>query len=173
MRRQYIDSLGHPLYKPFRELYETSFPVFEQRTELQQIRAFRNDGYRLLAFTEGKVLIGFIGYWRFEAYGYVEHFAVNTALRGRGFGSGILGSFIESEAGIVLLEIDPVVDEVSEARLRFYTRCGFYANPYPHEHPPYRDGCPPHPLVVLTTRRRITEREYRTFSADLRTIVMA
>lgn len=37
---------------------------------------------------------------------------------------------------MVLLEIDPVVDAVSEARLGFYKKCGFLENPYPHVHPP-------------------------------------
>ena len=173
MRRQYIDSLDHPLYKSFRDLYEISFPIFEQRTELQQIRAFQNDKYRLLAFTEGDVFVGFICYWLFDTYGYIEHFAVTPEIRGRGFGSRILGSFIESTTGIVLLEIDPVIDEVSEARLRFYTRCGFYRNSYLHEHPAYRDGYRPHPLVVLTAKRRIMEKEYRDFCSDLRTVVMS
>lgn len=172
MKEQYIDSPDHFLYKRFQELYKVSFPLFEQRSEQQQMQAFRNDKYRLLAFTENEAFVGFISYWEFDTYLYVEHLAIDTEMRGKGYGSRMLDRFIRSQAKIVLLEIDPVVDEVSMARSRFYTRCGFFHNPYKHKHPPYRKEFPPHPLIVLTTERPITETEYRMFNDHLVRIVM-
>ena len=167
-----IDSSKHSLYSPFKNLYSISFPIFEQRTEMQQEKAFASTRYHLAGYEENNVFIGFISYWEFDGSVYIEHFAVNRELRGTGYGSAILRDFIRSTEKIVLLEIDPVVDEVSEARLRFYKRCGFHENPYPHTHPPYRDGYHAHPLVILTTQRAITEKEYQTFYKELTDIVM-
>ncbi len=172
MRQHYINSSDHPLYETFQNLYHTSFPLFEQRSKAQQKEAFQNDKYKLLAFTENETFLGFISYWSFGTYCYIEHFAVNTDLRGKGYGSHLLGTFIQSIDKIVLLEIDPITDDVSEARLRFYKRCGFYENPYPHKHPAYRHEFRPHPLIVLTTKREISEEEYLTFNHDLNTTVM-
>ena len=153
IRMHRIDACTHPLYEEFRKLYRQSFPVFEQRTPPQQRDAFGRDAYRLLAFTENRLFLGFIACWDLATCRYVEHLAVNDRLRGRGYGSRLLG-------------------DVSAARLRFYQKCGFVENPYAHRHPPYRAGFAPHLLVVLTSGRAISEEEYQRFDDDLRNVVM-
>ena len=167
-----IDSSQHELYDSWRKLYTVSFPIFEQRMQEQQEKAFSCADYHLVGYSEGDMFVGFISYWEFSSYRYIEHFAVHQGLRGRGYGSEILNAFLRSTSKVVLLEIDPVVDSVSRARLRFYRKCGFHENPFAHTHPPYREGYPPHSLVVLTSPRSITENEYRIFSTDLTEVVM-
>ena len=34
--------------------------------------AFQNKAYKLLAFTEGNVFLGFISYWQFDTYYYID-----------------------------------------------------------------------------------------------------
>ncbi|MCD8262512.1 MAG: GNAT family N-acetyltransferase [Bacteroides sp.] len=159
-------------YPEFASLYKTSFPVFEQRTEEQQQIAFRQNNYHLDLYYEEDTFIGFLGYWEFDTYIYIKHFAIHSTLRGKGQGSRILESFIAGQEKIILLEIDPLVDEVSEARFRFYQKCGFYRNDHTHTHPPYRDGYQAHPLLVLTTQRKITGQEYKEFGKDLEQVIM-
>ena len=151
-----IDSSQHELYDSWRKLYTVSFPIFEQRTQEQQEKAFSCADYHLVGYSEGDMFVGFISYWEFGSYRYSE----------------ILNAFLRSTSKIVLLEIDPIVDSVSRARLRFYRKCGFHENPFAHTHPPYREGYSPHSLVVLTSPRSITENEYRIFSTDLTEVVM-
>lgn len=173
MNKIYITDSKHSLYPVFKELYSISFPIFEQRTPLQQELAFANPGYHLIGYEENGVFTGFISYWEFAGYVYIEHFAISRALRGNGFGSKIVQDFIASEKDkIVLLEIDPVIDEISAARLKFYQKSGFYENPYSHMHPPYRQGYEGHFLVILTTQRKITENEYQQFNKELTDVVM-
>lgn len=173
MKQVYIDSCSHDLFGAFWSLYGTSFPIFKQRTLAQQKLAFDNgQQYRLLAFVEDDEFLGFISYWEFDAYCYVEHFAIGATLRGKGYGSRVLEKFMADVGKMVLLEIDPISDAVSEARWRFYKRCGFFKNPYQHKHSAYRVGYEPHSLVVLTTKRGITESEYMEFSRDLGEVVM-
>lgn len=169
IRMHRIDACTHPLYEEFRKLYRQSFPVFEQRTPPQQRDAFVHDAYRLLAYTENGLFLGFIACWELATCRYL---AVNDLLRGRGYGSRLLGDFVRAPGKPVLLEIDPVTDDVSAARLRFYQKCGFVENPYAHRHPPYRAGFAPHLLVVLTSGRAISEEEYQRFDDDLRNVVM-
>lgn len=172
MRSTTINNSRHPLYEAISALYARSFPIFEQRTSDQQAYAFAHSQYRLIAYSDQGELIGFISYWEFEDYLYIEHFAINTDIRGRGYGSQLLSTFVQSADRRILLEIDPIVDEVSRARQRFYQRCGFHTNPYPHRHPPYRCSYPAHSLIVLTTEQVITEAEYQRFAQDLAQIVM-
>ena len=173
MQQHVIDSAGHHLYGEFKSLYDVSFPVFELRSSAQQEAAFADRHYRLFAFTDAGVFVGFISCWMFQEYCYVEHFAVSAALRGKGYGSRLLNSFVEAAPDIVVLEIDPVVDDVAEARWRFYKRCGFHQNPYPHRHPAYDSAFQPHPLVVLSSGRQVSEEEYARFRDDLDNVVMA
>lgn len=172
MRNINIQDTAHPLYQAFKSLYVCSFPVFEQRTEEQQRTAFDDPNYHLVAYEADETFVGFISYWEFSDYLYIEHFAISAHIRGKGYGSGLLLDFIRSTEKVVLLEIDPITDSVSEARLRFYKKCGFHENPFPHKHPAYRTGFRPHPLIVLTTQRSISEQEYMTFSFDLNDVVM-
>lgn len=159
-------------FKLFKSLYDVSFPIFEQRTEVQQNIAFCKENYHLIAYIDENDFVGFISYWDFESYVYIEHFAVNSDIRGKGYGSKILNLFIESVNKIVLLEIDPIVDEVSAARMRFYKRNGFYENIHNHVHPAYREAFDAHHLIVMSTERIISDEEYLRFKSDLCEVVM-
>ncbi len=172
MQQHIILSSQDALYEKFKGLYATSFPIFEQRSCDQQEVAFRDTRYRLLAYEKDQEFIGFIAYWQFVSYRYVEHFAISAHLRGQGFGSRLLRAFVQSTPTPVILEIDPIVDEVTKARLRFYRSCNFVENPFDHHHPPYRSEFSPHPLVVLSSGRALTEPEFRLFQTDLRQVVM-
>lgn len=167
-----IDGVTHPLYATFLQLYKASFPIFEQRTVTQQISALENSAYRLTAFNDDGRFVGFVAWWEFDSYLYVEHFAVDESLRGKGYGNAVLRELIDKVNKTVVLEIDPVVDRVSEARLRFYTKCGFVSNPYPHTHPAYRVEYEAHSLVVLSSGRELSAAQYDEFNDDLRNVVM-
>ena len=70
-----IDSSQHELYNSWRKLYTVSFPIFEQRTQEQQEKAFSCADYHLVGYSEGDMFVGFISYWEFGSYRYIEHFA--------------------------------------------------------------------------------------------------
>lgn len=174
MKQQRITRNDNPFYPSFNSLYQISFPIFEQRTEEQQMLAFSSSAYHLDIFLEedNNTFIGFIAYWEFNSYLYTEHFAIHPDLRGKGYGSLVLKALQNSNSKRLLLEIDPVTDEISAKRLHFYELNGFSANSYPHIHPPYRAGFQGHDLIVLTTQGQITPQEYEQFATDLRETVM-
>ena len=45
-----IDSSQHELYDSWRKLYTVSFPIFEQRTQEQQEKAFSCADYHLVGY---------------------------------------------------------------------------------------------------------------------------
>ncbi len=137
-------------YNVFLSIYEKSFPIHEQRTAIQQEKAFASPAYHLDVYTEGDQLLAFIAYWEMEEYIYIEHLAVNPDCRGQNIGTALLASFTADRNKTVLLEIDPLTDEVARRRLRFYEHVGFHMNELPHFHPPYREGNPPHALIILS-----------------------
>lgn len=167
-----LTDINNPLYPVFKEVYNTSFPIFEQRTENQQMDAFGSESYRLDCYMDEDCFVGFIAYWVFTHYIYVEHFAIHPSLRGQGKGGFILSDVISRTDQRIVLEIDPVVDEVSAARLHFYRSYGFSENPFSHIHPPYREGYSGHNLIVLTTGGQMTKAEYDQFSLDMVGVIM-
>ena len=116
MEQERIYDSNHKLYNDFKRLYSQSFPIFEQRTETQQEYAFNNENYHLIGYCFKGSFIGFISFWEFKDYLYIEHFAINNEIRGKGYGSTILNKFIKSTPKTILLEIDPIIDDISNAR---------------------------------------------------------
>ena len=111
-----------PLYPTFEQIYTASFPLFEQRTEEQQEQAFQSPNYHLVVYLKDNLFIGFISYWDFSTYVYIEHFAIHENFRGQGYGGLLLEDFNKRLNKIILLEIDPITDEISSKRLKFYLR---------------------------------------------------
>lgn len=159
-------------YDPFFKIYSVSFPVFEQRTAFQQSKAFLEPAYSLDCYIEKDEMVGFIAYWKFDTYVYVEHFAIHPDKRGQKWGSFILNDLISKTDRRIILEIDPVADEISRKRLQFYRSHGFSENSYLHFHPAYRQGIKDHLLVVLSTRGEMESEEYQRFSTDLAQVIM-
>lgn len=168
-----LQNTQHPLFSTFEQLYRISFPEFEQRTFEHQKLALTADNYFLQCYLENGQFIGFVAYWAFEDYLYIEHYAISDKVRGQGYGTRLLGELVLNTNKTVILEIDPVVDEISEKRLRFYRALGFVENTNSHVHPPYQDKFDGHALKVLSSGRAISEAEYRRFNDDLTNIVMA
>lgn len=176
MNNTIINSPSHELYPAFASVYTTSFPIFEQRTPAQQEVAFADSRYRLIAYTDdSNGFIGFIGCWEFDAYYYIEHFAIAAARRGKGEGSLILSNFIadaKKNGKTVILEIDPPVDDISVSRQHFYERVGMVINSFRHKHPPYREGFLPHSLRIMSANKKVSDKLYDQFVRDLNDVVM-
>lgn len=72
----------------------------------------------------------------------------------------------------IILEIDPLVDDVALRRRDFYTRCGYVQNDYKHIHPPYQCANHGHELIIMSYPRAISQAEFDVFTFDLRSKVM-
>jgi len=169
-----INNAGDRWYRDFEKIYSVSFPVYELRSDKQQEYAFRDSRYNLFCILDEKkdMLCAFISFWEFERYIYIEHLAVNQELRGKNLGSKMLKDFNSETSKTIILEIDPIKDEIAERRLRFYQKLGYVLNPYKHYHPAYNTEYPPHELLVLNTGEQLPPDLYETFKNDLENIIM-
>ena len=127
--------------------------------------------YHFDAVYEGMSFIGLVLYWETETFCYVEHFCILPALRGKTYGQRVLDR-LGQRGKTVILEIDPPEDEISVRRKGFYERCGYYANPYLHDHPAYHSDCAPHRLVVMSCPGPLEEADYEEFARYLNKVVM-
>lgn len=91
IRLQPISTSDLQHYKFMEELLVDSFPPEEYR-QLEQLREFtdRTGNFHNNIIFDDDLPIGFITYWDFGNFYYVEHFATNPALRNGGYGKRTL-----------------------------------------------------------------------------------
>lgn len=174
MKTARLTDPNDPRFAPLWKLYETSFPISEQRTLEHQQTALRSPLFHFMAYLEAENIIGLMGYWEFEDYLYIEHYAIDPTLRGQGYGSKILQTLIQDTDKTIILEIDEPQDEISIRRLHFYQRLGFVSNPYVHPLPRYRNNDEHQEayLQILSYPTAIDPQRYERFHRDLNEIVM-
>jgi len=168
---QKLTSLQSALFSRVDALYEQAFPWHEQRDPAAKQQALNDPRYSLEAWFDGEQFVGMSGSWRLGDMLYIEHLAVDSTLRSKGYGKVLLGEIL-TRAPITVLEIDPLTTEIAQRRLRFYQSMGFYANPWTHTHPTYHAGITDHELVVLSYPQGIEDVEYQRFNDSLRHVVM-
>ncbi|EML1934449.1 GNAT family N-acetyltransferase [Providencia vermicola] len=153
------------------QLYDSAFPAHEKRSYQGRQSILSHEDYYLYYFSDNGIFIGFIGSWRVDDFFYVEHLAVSSALRGQGYGQKVIQLFAK-QVNNIILEIDPVIDEISQKRLRFYLHCGFKQNEYAHIHPSYHPEFKPHQLEILSYPIKINPQIYQRFNQKLINVVM-
>ena len=104
---------------------------------------------------------GFLAVWEFESFIYIEHFAVDPALRNSGTGSAMLQELVKQYQKPICLEVELPEDELTRRRIGFYERNGFVFNEYPYIQPPISKGKSPVPLRIMTYKSEITREEFQ------------
>lgn len=153
-------------FSDFWNLYNSSFPIIERRNLEQQVQVFRNSFFNLISFYKDDKYIGFLSFWNFSSYIYLEHFAVNEDLRGVGYGAIVLSELIKDTSKLIILEIDPIEDEQSRRRLSFYNKMGFVQNDFDYKVQSYQNKEEFYELIIMSSVRKISKYELNTFRTD-------
>lgn len=153
-----ITSSADPRMAAIHSLYMSAFPVEERRPweSLVQLVDSRAPFFRLRAAgTSGCALAGFVTEWRLPGAVYVEHFAVDPALRGSGIGGAIIDDIVAGAGDQpVVVEVElPDANAGAPRRISFYERHGFSSmDGFVYFQPPYAPGLPDVQLMLMTTR---------------------
>lgn len=143
-------------YPAFLALYESAFPPEERRaysgvSALVHFISEKEGRFQILVVKEADEFVGFVTYWTFPDYVYVEHVAVSAEHRGNKIGSAIFQHLYEVVGDKILLEVEHPTTEQSRRRLRFYERLGFLSHPdIDYLQPPYQRFLPSVPLMLMT-----------------------
>ena len=135
----------------FSEIYslmERSFPQNEIRSEKDAEAILSDRAYRIYRITERGKFIGFITVWKLPEFAFIEHFAIQPELRGKGFGAralAALGGWYKD----MVLEAEPPECEISKRRIAFYERCGFHLSKEEYYQPPYSEDSGPVRLMLM------------------------
>lgn len=147
-------------------LYLDSFPEIERRTLEEHFEILEDENFKMLCYVKDEVLISIVCFWTISSYTFLEHFAINSSLRGQAYGSKILQKFIDENENIVL-EIEPIIDEITQKRLNFYAKFGFLVNSHEHFQIPFRQGAEELKLLLLS-QNTLSKEEYEEFYKALK-----
>lgn len=147
-----LESLNanHPLWNEISELYIQTFPVNERRDPDELVNIQGSEGYWLELIKFNEDWAGFIEYWDFKEFLFIEHLAIVPQKRNNGLGQAVLLQFISGNFKPVLLEAEIPLDEISHRRIKFYERCGFKPVNVDYTQPPYYPGKASVPLLLLS-----------------------
>lgn len=134
-----------------RKIYEEAFPEIERRTFSNLCAAFERFPYvGLHLISEADAVVGFIIYWEFSEFVYVEYFAISEELRGRGLGKKSFREFAERQAKPIVIEVELPESDLACRRIGFYQRLGFTLQDVEYIQPPYHPDLPDLPLNLMT-----------------------
>ncbi len=168
-----LSSVHDPLFAECRALYESSFPAEERRTLPCQCRAMAEQGsaaYHCLRLDADGCFAGLLFYWQHADFIYVEHLAMTPARRGQGLGTKAV-EYICGQGLPVVLEMEYVVDELTERRWNFYHSLGFHCLPYQHLQPCYNHGDPPVALALMSYPHAMTRRQIASYELFMEQVV--
>jgi len=163
----FIENKKNKYFEKAWKLYLDSFPEIERRTLEEQEEILTDKNFKMTCYVEDDVLISIVFYWKISSYTFLEHFAVNSQLRGQSFGSKILQKFINDKKNIVL-EIEPIVDEITQKRLKFYKKFGFVVNSHEHLQIPFREGAKELKLLLMSQEKTLSQQEYKVLYESMK-----
>lgn len=121
-------------------IYEHAFPSEERRTLSQHQTVLQSEHFHFMQISYQGNAVGFITYWEFEEFCFIEHFAIDASCRGGGLGGACLAFFIQTHQKPIILEVELPHDEQQQRRIHFYRQYGFCLNEHSYIQPPYQPG---------------------------------
>lgn len=117
-------------YPAFLQLYNDVFPhnqkrLYEDEKHLDNYVKMKGGKFNAFAAKDGDLFLGFLSYWTFEGYTYIEHFAIAPDQRGKNLGRLMLNHLFKEVSPNVLLETEPDDTPEAKKRIEFYEKNGF------------------------------------------------
>ena len=136
-----VKDFSDPLLDKVEKTYNDSFPEAERRAfSLVRELVRRNPAFTVYTLFKDGVYAGFITAWRFAAFIYVEHFAIDASARNGGIGGESMKQFMALCGAPVVLEVEIPADEMSKRRIGFYERLGYVLDNHVYFQPPVSPG---------------------------------
>lgn len=153
--------ISKELWQQVYALLSAALPPHERRDYAGQLALLQRPAYELYVYGQKQQVLAFIAAHQLGKLRYIEHFAVDEALRGQGLGGELLQEFCALAPEPVVLEAEPAESSaLAQRRINFYGRHGFSPNPYPYLQPPLRSGDSPSPLTLLSYPTLLSQQQF-------------
>jgi len=144
----------------FQRLYMQAFPADERREWQQIIDLTENINHTIVQIYLKSKFVGFIIYWKFPEFIFIEHFAILPEERSKGYGFQALEKFIHEVLEPVVLEVEEPNSTVAIKRIRFYEKLYFRINSGIYFQPPYSVTKNAVKMLLMSFPKRLSETEF-------------
>ena len=96
-----LSSGSDPRFAPLFSLYQSSFPLHEQRRLHDQLAALGHPDYHCMSIEENGAFCGLLMTWETPEFIYVEHFAICPDRRGTGLGGRVLAGLCRAPQPVI------------------------------------------------------------------------
>lgn len=107
---------------------ERAFPYEERRTSRDERKLLGIKNFRFERIVCDGKTVGCTAYWQFDEFVFLEHIAINSEERGKGYGSETLRLLEKTYGKPIVLEVEPPDGGYASKRIAFYQRNGFVLN---------------------------------------------
>lgn len=132
-------------------IIDNSFEENLHRTYKEHLEIIESNKCKIITHEENGKCVGFLTYWTFEDFLYIEHFAVDKNLRGNGIGKKLLSEIMKKD-GLKILEVELPETQTDIKRIKFYENFGFIKNSQQYYQPPYNKKFDKTPLIIMSTK---------------------
>lgn len=163
-----IKTVNAEHYNFTEELLTTAFPK-EERRELALQREYTDNNPLFFnnIILDKDIPVGFITYWKFEDYYYIEHFAIHPSQRNGGYGKKVLEHLHKTLNAPIVLEVELPNDEMSIRRIGFYERVNYKLWKNEYSQPPYRKGDDYLPMHLMVYGDLYSEKDFDRIKYNL------
>lgn len=145
------------LFEKLLNLYSEAFPINERRSH----NCFRmildsKEQFNLYVILFENEFVGFITYWEFNDFTYIEHFAIISELRGNSIGSNFIKLFFSKLSLPVVFEVEKPDNHIAARRIILYQRLGCYVLPQYYEQPFYDKSGNMVPMLIMSNNYEFT-----------------
>lgn len=159
-----LKKFEHSDFDSFFKLMSEAFPSVERRNYEDQKKVLCEDLYNIIVDKDNNDdITGFIANWQFDDFNFIEHFAVNSKMRGNGLGTIMLKDYLSKCNKPIFLEVELPQNDVAIRRIEFYKRLGFHLNNFEYFQPPMQKQHDVLPLKVMSYPNSVNYKQFIKF----------
>lgn len=148
----------------FYQILSNNFPTKEIKEYNYMKDTFHAGLYQVLTLKDNDQIVGIMSFYQHDDFRFIDYFAIDGSLKGKGMGSEMLQYFINLDDKMVILEVEHPEDEQSKRRIAFYQRNGLYLNDqFEYFVPPVRNLKHRLYFHLMSSKRKINNIEFEKY----------
>lgn len=148
----------------FYQILSNNFPTKEIKEYNYMKDTFHAGLYQVLTLKDNDQIVGIMSFYQHDNFRFIDYFAIDGSLKGKGMGSEMLRYFINLDDKMVILEVEHPEDEQSKRRIAFYQRNGLYLNDqFEYFVPPVRNLKHRLYFHLMSSKRKINNIEFEKY----------
>lgn len=148
----------------FYQILSNNFPTKEIKEYNYMKDTFHAGLYQVLTLKDNDRIVGIMSFYQHDDFRFIDYFAIDGSLKGKGMGSEMLQYFINLDDKMVILEVEHPEDEQSKRRIAFYQRNGLYLNDqFEYFVPPVRNLKHRLYFHLMSSKRKINNIEFEKY----------